>query len=163
MIKRETLPYRKCVGVALLNSENKVWVGQRIPKDWDRGSEFLWQMPQGGIDEGEQPEAAAVRELYEETGVKSADMLSEIPDWLAYDLPDEILGKALKGKYRGQMQKWYAMRFTGSESEINISPSDHPAEFEQWRWADIEELPGLIIAFKRPVYQQLVIELGKLI
>ncbi len=151
------------MGVALLNQYNKIWVGQRIPKDIDKNSDFLWQMPQGGIDEGEDHLEAALRELYEETGVKSAELISEIPDWLAYDLPEELIGKAFKGKYRGQKQKWFALRFTGTESEINLSPPGHPAEFQKWRWADISELPGMIIAFKRPVYQQLLLELEKII
>lgn len=163
MIDKESLPYRACVGVVLLNADNRVWVGQRIPKDWDKHSEFLWQMPQGGIDDGEDPKKAAMRELYEETGVKNTDLVAEIPGWLSYDLPDEILGKALKGKYRGQKQKWFALRFTGDETEINLSPPDHPAEFQQWRWAEIRELPGLIISFKRPVYEQLVLELDKIL
>lgn len=163
MAEKEALPYRACVGVALLNENNKVWVGQRIPKDIDKNSEFLWQMPQGGIDEGEDPLKAALRELYEETGVKSAELISEIPDWLAYDLPEELIGKALKGKYRGQKQKWFALRFTGIDSEVDLSPQGHPAEFQKWRWAHISELPDLIISFKRPVYQQLVLELENII
>ena len=153
------LPYRDCVGIMLINHDNKVWVGQRIPKDYDKNSELLWQMPQGGIDEGETPVEAALRELKEETGVFTADVIGETKDWLFYDLPEHLLGVGLKGRYKGQRQKWFAMRFFGDESEIDIDPQHgHEAEFSQWRWVNMDELADLVVPFKRDVYLQVVSE-----
>jgi putative (di)nucleoside polyphosphate hydrolase len=120
-------------------------------------------MPQGGIDEGEEPYKAALRELYEETSIKSVEKLGEVPGWVTYDIPRNIVGAAWKGKYRGQKQKWYALRFTGDENEIDIlNPGGgHEPEFIAWRWEKIERLPELVVPFKRPAYEQIVKEFGK--
>ncbi|MGI9406203.1 MAG: RNA pyrophosphohydrolase [Hyphomicrobiaceae bacterium] len=158
----ENLPYRPCVGVMLLNADNKVWVGRRFDTpNADEGpspnGDGWWQMPQGGIDKGEEPAAAALRELFEETSVRSAEIIAEAPDWFTYDLPQHLVGKAWKGRYRGQKQRWFAARFTGNESEIDIAaPAGHKAEFDQWRWVDMSELVDMIIPFKRHVYKQVV-------
>ncbi len=150
------LPYRPCVGIMLLNRENKVWVGRRVSKWHGDGSAALWQMPQGGIDAGEKPKAAALRELYEEVGTSNAKIIGKTKDWLKYDLPDEAVGTALKGKYRGQKQKWFALRFLGKDSEFNITPEDHRPEFDAWQWVDMKQLPVLVVPFKRDVYEKLV-------
>ncbi|MCP4183488.1 MAG: RNA pyrophosphohydrolase [Hyphomicrobiales bacterium] len=155
------LTYRKCVGIMVLNRENKIWMGHRpaIFNDEFKASDGKrWQMPQGGIEKGEKPLLAAKRELWEETGIKTASLLAEAPEWLNYDLPADLVGTALKGKYRGQTQKWFAFRFEGSESEINIThpPEGAPIEFDQWQWVDIHELPLRIVKFKRQVYEQVV-------
>lgn len=156
----ETLPYRPCVGIMVLNREGLVWAGRRIaePDSEMAGATNLWQMPQGGIDKGEDPLPAAIRELYEETGMKSVLLLAEAPGWFNYDLPKEVMGIALKGKYRGQTQKWFAFRFEGDESEIEIDPppGDHTAEFDRWEWKPMQELPDLIVPFKRQIYEQVV-------
>lgn len=155
-----TLPYRPCVGVMVLNRQGLVWAGHRIviPNDEMEGAGQLWQMPQGGIDKGEEPLPAAVRELYEETGMRSVSLLAEAPDWIDYDLPPHLVGVALKGKYRGQTQKWFAFRFEGDESEIAINPppGGHEAEFDRWAWKPMDELPRLIVPFKRTVYDRVV-------
>lgn len=150
------LPYRPGVGVMLINREGLVWTGRRIPKWAGDRSQYIWQMPQGGIDKGEDPVDAAFRELFEETGVTSADLLAEVPQWLSYDLPEDLLGVALKGRYRGQRQRWFAMRFWGDDSEINIRPRTGKAEFDRWAWRQASELPDLITSFKRPIYQTVV-------
>ncbi|RLQ88950.1 RNA pyrophosphohydrolase [Notoacmeibacter ruber] len=156
----DDLPYRPCVGVMLLNRDGLVWTGHRKtkPNSEEHGSGHLWQMPQGGIDKGEEPEAAALRELYEETGIRSVHLLAETSDWLTYDLPSHLIGKALKGKYRGQKQRWFAYRFEGDDSEIRIDPppEGHTAEFDAWDWKPMKELPGLIVPFKRSLYEQVV-------
>ncbi|WFS00646.1 RNA pyrophosphohydrolase [Rhizobium tumorigenes] len=161
-LKAEDLPYRPCVGVMILNAEGLVWAGRRIPignSEYD-GSENLWQMPQGGIDEGEDPLEAAYRELYEETGMKTVTLLAEASDWINYDLPPELIGIGLRGKFRGQTQRWFAFRFDGDESEIAINPppGGHEPEFDQWEWKPMEELPELIVTFKRGVYERVVAE-----
>lgn len=151
------LPYRPCAGVMLLNSQGLVWVGQRIRKPHDEEDSKTWQMPQGGIDKGEEPLAAAKRELFEETGVSSVEVIGETENWLTYDLPDNLIGQVLKGKYCGQKQKWFAMRFLGTDEEIDIAEKpEHKAEFDAWRWVDVKELPGLIVPFKRKVYEQVI-------
>jgi putative (di)nucleoside polyphosphate hydrolase len=159
-IDRESLPYRPCVGVMLLNRDGLVWCGKRIaePDSEAAGTKLLWQMPQGGIDEGENPRMAATRELYEETGVRSASFLAEAPKWIKYDLPDHLLGVAFKGKYRGQVQRWFALRFEGDEKEIRINPppGGHTAEFEAWKWLPMTSLPDLIVPFKRQTYAEVV-------
>lgn len=160
------LPYRPCVGIMLINAEGKVFVGRR---KWEAGPEhvderYAWQMPQGGIDPGEDPYVAALRELYEETNVRSVSLIAEAPDWYSYDLPDRLLRKSWKGKYRGQTQKWFAMRFLGEENEIDIkSPAGHKPEFDDWRWERMEGLPDLIIPFKRPVYAKVVAAFSHLV
>jgi putative (di)nucleoside polyphosphate hydrolase len=159
---QETMPYRQCVGIMLFNRYGLVWVGRRLPKWAGEGHGPFWQMPQGGISKGEKPKAAALRELGEETSVSSVEVLDEIPEWLSYDLPDELLGVALKGRYRGQQQRWYAMRHTGPDSEINIRPRGQKQEFDAWRWARIEEVPELIIPYKREIYQRVVREFAYL-
>jgi len=159
---REQMPYRDCVGVAVFNREGKVFVGRRKPEeDPEDSSEFgsPWQMPQGGMDKGETPLDTAYRELFEETSISSVELLAEAPGWIYYDLPEEALGIALKGKYRGQRQRWFAFLFTGNEAEIDvISPGGgkHPAEFDRWRWEELGALPDLIVPFKREAYLQIV-------
>jgi putative (di)nucleoside polyphosphate hydrolase len=156
------LPYRPCVGIMLINRDGLVWVGRRRPKWAAEGSAHIWQMPQGGIMPGEAELPAALRELEEETGVTSVKLLAEAPRWLSYDLPDELLGIALKGRFRGQRQKWFAMRFTGRDAEIDIAArSGHKAEFDAWRWADVSELTGLAVPFKRQVYRDVVREFAR--
>ena len=153
------LPYRPCVGIVLFNAQGLVWVGHRIPKWEGDTSPSLWQMPQGGIDDGECPREAAMRELEEETGTARAEVIAESSRWLSYDLPKEALGIGLKGKYRGQTQKWFAMRFLGRDSDINIdAPLDAKAEFDAWEWVTFKEACERIVAFKRPIYDELVKE-----
>ncbi len=160
MVDPQSLPYRPCVGTMVLNDKGLVWVGRRIsePNGEMEGSDQLWQMPQGGIDPGEAPEATARREIFEETGMESIDLLAEAPDWINYDLPAELVGVVWKGKYRGQTQKWFAYRFRGNESEIRINPppAGHTAEFDRWDWRRMDELVGLIVPFKRKVYEEVV-------
>ncbi|MCG6859494.1 MAG: RNA pyrophosphohydrolase [Salaquimonas sp.] len=154
------LPYRPCVGIMVLNRAGLVWTGRRKrkPRDELAGSNLLWQMPQGGIDKGEEAEPAARRELWEETGITSVSLIAEAPGWIRYDLPDELIGIALKGRFRGQKQKWFVYRFEGAESEIAIDPppDGHTAEFDAWAWKPMEELPGLIVPFKRKLYEEVV-------
>ena len=143
------LPYRLGVGMMLLNAANEVFVGRRI----DTSAE-AWQMPQGGIDEGEDPRAAALRELAEEIGTDKAEILAETEGWLDYDLPAELVPKVWKGRYRGQRQKWYALRFLGTDSDIDLE-AHHP-EFEAWKWVPMREVPGIIVPFKRDLYRRIV-------
>lgn len=149
------LPLRRCVGVALFNGAGRVFVGRRRSQGEDPAAmPHRWQMPQGGVDDGEAPLDAARRELYEETGVRSAELLAEAPDWFDYEFPPEILARTRNGKYSGQTQLWFAFRFIGDEAEINLSPPGHKPEFDAWRWAPLAETPGLIVPFKRVVYAQ---------
>jgi len=151
----------------LVNAKGLVFVGRRRnkrqPEHVAPGHE--WQMPQGGIDPGEQPYAAALRELHEETNVRSVELIAEAPDWYAYDLPQDVAKKAWRGGYRGQTQKWFALRFTGEESEIDIHDPGpgHKPEFDAWRWENVARLPELIIPFKRQVYEQVVAAFAPLI
>lgn len=160
LVDPESLPYRRCVGIMVLNPAGHVWAGRRIviPNDEMHGAVQLWQMPQGGIDKGEDPLSAARRELHEETGMTTVSLLAEAPGWINYDLPPEMVGIALKGRYRGQTQRWFAFRFEGDENEIQINPppGGHTAEFDAWAWRPIDELPGLIVPFKRKVYEDVV-------
>ena len=151
----ESLPYRRGVGIALFNPRGKVFVAQRIDSPGP-----AWQMPQGGIDKGEDPLAAAWREMQEETGVTSADLLAESRDWLRYDLPADLAARMWKGKYRGQEQKWFAFRFRGDESEIDID-GKHP-EFSRWKWTPFRRVPELIVPFKRGLYEDVVREFAHL-
>ena len=159
-IDPDSLPYRPCVGIMVLNRDGLVWAGRRIAEDDSEmaGAVKLWQMPQGGIDAGEEPLPAARRELYEETGMRSVTLLAEAPRWIDYDLPREVLGIALKGRFRGQTQKWFAFRFEGDESEIAINPppGGHTPEFDAWEWKPMAELPDLIVPFKRRSYEEVV-------
>jgi putative (di)nucleoside polyphosphate hydrolase len=162
MVSREDMPYRDCVGIAVFNRDGKVFIGRRRPEeDPEDSAEFgsPWQMPQGGIDRGESPEETALRELYEETSIRSVTPLDAIGEWIHYDLPDAELGHALKGKYRGQRQRWFAFLFVGKEDEIDVlrpGGGAHPAEFDKWRWEDLERLPEIIVPFKREAYEQVV-------
>lgn len=143
-------PWRACVGLMLFGPDGRVWVGDRFDTAGDH-----WQMPQGGIDEGETPREAALRELREETGTGKAEIIAEHPDWLKYDLPPEISTKIWDGRYRGQMQRWFALRFTGSDEDIRLD-SHSQQEFEAWKWEDVDRLPDLVVGFKRDIYKQVV-------
>ena len=157
------LSYRPCVGIMLLNRDGLVWTGRRLPKWSGDRSAHIWQMPQGGIDRGETPRDAALRELHEETSVTSADIVGQIPRWLTYDLPEDLIGVALKGKYRGQRQRWFAMKFWGDDSEIDIRPPNgSKAEFDRWSWRHPSELVDLIVPFKREIYQTIISEFAHL-
>lgn len=146
-----TLPYRLGVGIMLINTEGLVFVAKRI----DMTSE-AWQMPQGGMDEGEEPLATAYRELGEEIGTDKAGLLAESQEWHTYDLPEILIPKVLGGRYRGQKQKWFAMRFTGKDSDINIATEE--PEFSQWKWVKAHTLSDIIVPFKRELYKNLVEE-----
>lgn len=155
---RIDLPYRVGVGIMLFDRRGLVWTGRRLPKwagiaPW--GSQgHIWQMPQGGLMAGENPLDAAHRELEEETGIRNAELIAEINAWTTYDLPPELLGVALKGRYRGQRQRWFALRFYGDDSEIDIGARHgRKAEFDRWKWRPISELPEIVIPFKRAVYE----------
>jgi len=148
------LPYRRGVGAMLINRQGKVFVGRRAGSSRRRGT---WQMPQGAIDPGETPATAVRRELEEETGTRKAEIVAETRDWLTYDLPPDLVGVAWGGKYRGQTQKWFALRFTGEDSDF-VLDNHHKPEFDQWRWVAMDELPGLIVPFKRRVYEVVVAE-----
>lgn len=163
---KHDLPYRPCVGIMVLNCEGRVWVGRRLAlanSEYD-GNPQLWQMPQGGIDDGEDFEQAALRELYEETGMRSVSLLAQAPDWITYDLPEKLVGIGLKGKFRGQKQRWFAFRFEGKETEIAINPppGGHVPEFDAWKWIGMSELPRLVVPFKRKVYEEVVSAFGHL-
>jgi len=165
MTEPEGLPYRPCVGVMLINEEGRVFVGRRADQEGaPEGVGTWWQMPQGGLDEGEEPETAALRELAEETGVRSARIVARARNWLTYDLPSELLGVAWEGRYRGQIQMWFAAKFEGEESEIDLGPREgHEQEFDAWQWVTMSDLPGLIVPFKRKVYASVVEEFAALV
>ncbi len=159
------LGYRPCVGIMAVNSAGLVWVGRRVigraGKESGGSYERWWQMPQGGIDAGEDPQTAALRELCEETGMCSVSVLGRTHDWLTYDLPEILQPVTWGGKYRGQKQVWFAVRFHGEESEIDIIPkAGHAQEFDAWRWAAVDELVDLIVPFKRDVYTRALAELA---
>ena len=155
MNKNQELPLRIGVGIILLNHENNIFVGKRIdnPKN-------SWQMPQGGVDKNEDFLQAAKRELEEETGVKSVKLIKELDGWFKYDLPKYLLGKLWKGKYRGQKQKWFVMKFLGKQDEINVKTKN--AEFFKWKWVKPSELPGLAVHFKADIYKKIKDELVSL-
>ena len=145
---KKNLPLRLGVGVVVLNKENKVFVGKRKDNPIDK-----WQMPQGGVDEGEDLISAMKRELSEETGIKNITLLKEVEGWSEYELPDYLLGKIWKGKYRGQKQKWFIVRFVGKDNEINLETKN--PEFIEWQWVEIDSLPGVIVEFKKNLYGEL--------
>ncbi|MFM8988949.1 MAG: RNA pyrophosphohydrolase [Alphaproteobacteria bacterium] len=151
-----TLPYRRGVGIVLFNREGLVFVAKRI--DAPGGA---WQMPQGGIDRGEKPRTAALRELAEETGIGAVEFLAESAGWLTYELPAHLLGKAWRGRYRGQRQKWFALSFTGSDRDIDLRATAHP-EFDDWRWVELARTPSMIVPFKRDLYERVAAEFAAL-
>jgi putative (di)nucleoside polyphosphate hydrolase len=157
------LPYRPCVGLMVLNRQGLAFIGRRIGGPEHTDETHVWQMPQGGIDAGEDPWPAALRELREETNITSVQRLGDIADWLTYDIPPKIAGKAWDGKYRGQTQKWFALRLTGQDGEIDIEhpPGGHKPEFVEWRWEPLDNLPDLVVPFKRKVYERVVAEFKK--
>jgi putative (di)nucleoside polyphosphate hydrolase len=155
---KDILAYRPCVGIMLINNAGLVWIGRRFDKQNEEGIGHWWQMPQGGIDAGEDPRLAARRELAEETAVTSAELIAESNAWYDYDLPEHLIGKSWKGKYRGQTQKWFALRFLGEDSEVNLKPPGHSQEFDRWRWAPMDEVVELIVPFKRGVYEKVIAE-----
>jgi len=151
-------PYRRGVGAMLINRQGKVFVGRRSGRSRQRGA---WQMPQGAIDEGETPADAVLRELEEETGTRDAEIVAESRKWLTYDLPPDLVGVAWHGRFRGQTQKWFALRFVGVDSDFDLNAHGKP-EFDRWRWVAIDELPRLIVPFKRRVYDDVIAEFGDL-
>tara|TARA_B100001564_G_C20556056_1_gene631459 strand:- start:22 stop:492 length:471 start_codon:yes stop_codon:yes gene_type:complete len=155
-MSQKKLPLRIGVGAIVLNSENKIFVGKRLDNPVDK-----WQMPQGGVDKGENLTSAMRRELMEETSIQNIKILKQINKWFTYELPKDLLGIIWKGKFRGQKQKWFLVRFLGNESEINLK-TKHP-EFIEWKWIEVEELTRVVVSFKRDVYKKLVIELKKFI
>lgn len=155
-----SLPYRPNVGAVLFNHAGLVLVARRADMPNAEGAPGGWQLPQGGMDEGEDPAVAVFRELEEEIGTARAEMLAEHPEWLNYDLPAELIGKALGGKYRGQTQKWFALRFLGQDSDIRLDLDPHP-EFDAWRWARLAELPGMAVPFKRAIYERLAVDFSR--
>ncbi len=148
------LPYRPNVGAVLFNRDGKVFVARRANLPNAEGSAGGWQLPQGGIDADEDPRAAVLRELEEEIGTSRASIIGEHPGWLTYDLPPALVGVALGGRYRGQRQRWFALQFLGEDQDIRLDLDPHP-EFDAWRWAELAELPGLAVGFKRPIYELL--------
>ena len=153
MNDKKQLPLRIGVGIILLNHENKIFVGKRI----DNPKNF-WQMPQGGVNQNENFLQAAKRELEEETGIKSVELVKELNGWLGYDLPENLLGKVLEGKYRGQKQKWFIMKFVGKDNEINVKTKN--PEFLDWKWIGVSELPSIAVSFKVNLYKKLKKELN---
>ncbi len=146
------LPYRANVGAALFAADGRVLVGRRADLPAENGG--VWQMPQGGIDEGEDPCAAVMRELAEEIGTANAEIIGEHPEWLSYDLPSDLIGRALGGRYRGQRQRWFALRFRGRDDEIRLD-AHAPAEFDAWQWVALATLPALDVGFKHSIYRVL--------
>ena len=166
MTRIQDLPYRRCVGLTVLNAKGDVFIGRRTGGPEHVDLTHQWQMPQGGIDPGEEPYDCALRELYEETNITSVERLGVIDEWLSYDIPEDILRQAWSGKYRGQRQKWFALRFTGDEREIDVTRpggGKHKPEFLTWRWEKMENLPGLVVPFKRQVYERVVKEFSRLV
>ena len=146
MARASLKPYRKGVGIVLMDSRGHVFVGRRTDS-----KAAAWQMPQGGIDHGETPRAAALRELKEETGTDKAEIIGEMDDWITYDLPPHLIGVAFHGRFKGQRQKWFCLRFLGVDGDIDLAA--HEPEFSTWRWVDLHDLPNLIVPFKRDTYK----------
>jgi putative (di)nucleoside polyphosphate hydrolase len=160
----EDLPYRACVGSTVINRDGLVLIGRRIGGPEHVDQTHVWQMPQGGLDPGEDTCDCALRELYEETSIRSVEPLAAIDDWLTYDIPRDIVGRAWQGKYRGQTQKWFALRFTGQDSEIDVAHPGggaHEPEFVEWRWEPMQNLPDLVVPFKRGIYERVVAEFSR--
>ena len=157
------LPYRPCVGLVVFNRDGLAFIGRRIDGPEHIDLTHAWQMPQGGIDAGEEPWPAALRELHEETNIRSVERLGEVAEWLSYDIPRNLIGQAWNGRYRGQTQKWFAVRFNGRESEIDIAHpgGTHKPEFSAWRWEPLQNIPDLVVPFKRPVYERVVAEFSE--
>jgi putative (di)nucleoside polyphosphate hydrolase len=155
-MNHKSLPLRTGVGIAVLNSQNRVFVGKRKDNPFDK-----WQMPQGGVDSNEPLLQAMKRELLEETSIENIKVLKEFDEWLEYELPENLVGKIWKGKYRGQKQKWFVVKFLGNDSEININTKN--AEFMEWKWVDIDLLPDLIVLFKKHVYEKVLVEIKKIV
>ena len=153
-MKHKDLPLRTGVGIVVLNSKNKVFVGKRKDNPFDK-----WQMPQGGVDQNESLLVAMKRELEEETSIKKIVILKEFNHWLEYELPENLIGKIWKGKYRGQKQKWFIVKFIGNDNEININ-TKYP-EFIEWKWIEMDLLPDLIVKFKKQLYEKVLVELKK--
>jgi putative (di)nucleoside polyphosphate hydrolase len=154
------LPYRPNVGAVLFDKRGMVFVARRADLPNAEGAPGGWQLPQGGIDTDEDPRKAVLRELAEEIGTDRADIIGEHPEWLIYDLPPELIGVALGGRYRGQRQRWFALRFLGTDADIRLDADPHP-EFDAWRWAKLSELPALAVAFKRPIYEMLTLSFAR--
>src|SRR5579875_3274745 len=150
-MRPDDMPYRPNVGAVLFNREGRIFVARRADFQNAEGPAGGWQLPQGGIDAAEDPRVAIFRELGEEIGTEKAEIIGEHPEWLQYDLPPHLIGKALGGKYRGQRQRWFALRFTGADSDIRLDLDPHP-EFDAWRWDDLARLPSLAVGFKRDIY-----------
>ena len=155
-MNHKIMPLRTGVGIAVLNSQNKVFVGKRKDNPFDK-----WQMPQGGVDPNEPLLQAMKRELLEETSIKNIEILKEFDQWLEYELPENLIGKIWEGKYRGQKQKWFVVKFLGDDSEININTKN--AEFMEWKWIDINLLPDLIVLFKKHVYEKVLVEIKEIV
>jgi len=155
-MNKKILPLRVGVGAVLLNKNNQVFVGKRRDNPVNK-----WQMPQGGVDNNEKLVDALKRELYEETSVKSYEIIHELDRWLTYELPENLLGKIWRGKYRGQKQRWFILRFSGEENEINVNTKK--PEFLEWKWVEIESLPNIIVDFKKKVYEELLVEIRRII
>jgi putative (di)nucleoside polyphosphate hydrolase len=154
----ENLPYRSGVGAVIFNDDGLVWIGCRLLKP-GQDIENYWQMPQGGIDPGEDPELAVIREVEEETGTEKVEIIDQTPNWINYDLPDNLIGIAWGGKFRGQTQKWFALRFTGSDADFNLNNYKKP-EFSEWQWTKLAGLPELIVPFKRELYDEIAAVFG---
>jgi putative (di)nucleoside polyphosphate hydrolase len=160
MTDKTSLPYRPNVGAVLFNAQGQVFLARRADLPNAEGAAGGWQLPQGGIDADEDPRGAVLRELGEEIGTDRAEIIGEHPDWLTYDLPDHLLGRALGGKYRGQRQRWFALRFTGTDADIRLDADPHP-EFDAWRWGALAELPEVAPDFKRDIYRILAVSFSR--
>lgn len=156
-MNKDNLPYRPCAGAMLINAHGQVFVAKRLDTPGE-----AWQMPQGGIDKGEDPAEAVLRELLEETGTDKAEIIVESDRWRDYDLPEQLIGKLWGGKYRGQRQKWFLLRFLGSDNDIDLEAHGHP-EFSEWKWANIDKIVDLIVPFKRALYGDIVAEFRPLV